>query len=157
TDYNTASHAVTINVAKATPIITWATPADILYGTPLSATQLDASTAWTVGGLNGSVAGSFTYTPAAGTVLPAGAAQTLSAAFAPSDSADYNPASATTTVTVIPDADLSLTIAGPAAGLAGQDLVYMVTATNHGPSPATGVVVTETLTPTPTDVIVVST
>jgi uncharacterized repeat protein (TIGR01451 family) len=157
TDYNPTSDSVTINVSKATPIITWADPAEMLYGTPLSATQLDATTAWPVGGVNGPVAGSFTYTPAAGTVLRAGAAQTLSAAFAPSDPADYNPASATTTVTVVPDTDLSVTIAGPATGLADQVLVYTVTATNNGPSPATGVVVTVALPPTPTDVRVVST
>src|SRR5205823_5918498 len=40
-----------------TPTITWATPADIVYGTALSATQLNATA---------STAGTFTYTPAAG-------------------------------------------------------------------------------------------
>ena len=35
---------------------------------------------WTFGGVNGSVAGPFTYTPAAGTVLSAGNNQTLSVA-----------------------------------------------------------------------------
>ena len=34
---------VTINVLKATPVITWADPADIIYGTALSATQLNAT------------------------------------------------------------------------------------------------------------------
>ena len=37
----TATVALTVN--KATPAITWATPAAITYGTALSATQLDAS------------------------------------------------------------------------------------------------------------------
>ena len=32
-----------INVSQATPTITWANPADIVYGTALSATQLDAT------------------------------------------------------------------------------------------------------------------
>ena len=41
-------------------------PGDIVYGTALSGTQLDATASWTVGGVNGSVAGTFTYTPAAG-------------------------------------------------------------------------------------------
>ena len=44
TDYNSASASATINVDKATPTITWANPADITYGTVLSATQLDAAT-----------------------------------------------------------------------------------------------------------------
>jgi uncharacterized repeat protein (TIGR01451 family) len=157
TDYSATSASVAINVEKATPDITWNAPASIIYGTPLSATQLDASAAWTVGGVSGSVAGSFTYTPAAGTVLPAGAAQTLSATFTPVDSADYTTASATTAVTVLPNTGPSVTIAGPATGLAGQNLTYTVTATNNGPFPATGVVVTASLPPTPTDVVFVST
>ena len=56
-------------VAKATPNITWANPGDITYGTALSGTQLNATSSWTVGGVLGSVAGTFTYTPAAGNVL----------------------------------------------------------------------------------------
>ena len=65
-NYTTATANVTITVAKATPVITWANPTDIVYGTPLGATQLNATT---------TVAGTFVYTPGAGTVLTAGAAQ----------------------------------------------------------------------------------
>ncbi len=43
------------------PVITWPTPKSIIFGTPLSGTQLDATA---------NVAGSFVYSPAAGTVLP---------------------------------------------------------------------------------------
>ena len=75
---------------KATPTITWATPAAITYGTALSATQLDASS---------TVAGTFVYTPAAGTVLTAGS-QTLSVTFTPTDTTDYTTATATVTLTV---------------------------------------------------------
>ena len=57
TDYTTASATVTLTVNKATPAITWATPAAITYGTPLSATQLNATS---------TVAGTFVYSPAAG-------------------------------------------------------------------------------------------
>ena len=45
---------------KATPTITWFDPADIVYGTALSGTQLDATAA---------VPGTFIYTPAAGNIL----------------------------------------------------------------------------------------
>ena len=45
------------------PIITWSTPAQIFYGTALSTTQLNATS---------SVAGTFVYTPKAGTILNAG-------------------------------------------------------------------------------------
>jgi hypothetical protein len=91
TDYNSASAMVTIDVDKATPTITWANPADITYGTALGSTQLDATT---------SVPGTFTYTPAAGTILYAGADQTLSVAFTPDDTNDYNTTSASTTIDV---------------------------------------------------------
>ena len=65
-NYTTATKTVSINVLKATPVITWATPADITYGTALSATQLNATA---------STPGTFVYTPTAGTVLNAGAAR----------------------------------------------------------------------------------
>ena len=39
TDYTTATGSVTLTVSKATPGITWATPAPIVAGTTLSATQ----------------------------------------------------------------------------------------------------------------------
>src|SRR4029079_18979260 len=62
-NYTVATKTTTINVLKATPVITWATPADITYGTALGATQLNASA---------NVPGSFVYNPIAGTVLDAG-------------------------------------------------------------------------------------
>ncbi|HEX4758172.1 MAG TPA: Ig-like domain repeat protein [Terracidiphilus sp.] len=74
------------------PVITWPTPKSIIYGTPLSGTQLDATA---------NVAGSFAYSPAAGTVLPVGP-QTLQARFTPADTIDYANATATVTLTVLP-------------------------------------------------------
>src|SRR5207249_693662 len=59
-NYNTATKTVAINVLKGTPVITWANPADIVYGTALGAAQLNATA---------NVPGTFTYTPAAGTLL----------------------------------------------------------------------------------------
>jgi len=79
-----------IRVNKATPTITWATPAAITYGTALSAAQLNATA---------SVPGTFVYAPVAGTVLGAGQ-QTLTATFTPTDSANYTTATATITLTV---------------------------------------------------------
>src|SRR5439155_220774 len=86
-NYTNATRTVAINVLRATPTITWPAPADITYGTALSATQLNATA---------SAAGTFAYTPAAGVVLNAGTAQTLSVTFTPTDAANY--ASATRTV-----------------------------------------------------------
>jgi len=81
----------TLNVAKASSTITWSAPAGITYGTALSSTQLNATA---------SVPGTFTYTPAAGTVLHAGSAQTLQAAFTPTDTANYATATKTVTLSV---------------------------------------------------------
>ncbi|HEY6181571.1 MAG TPA: beta-propeller fold lactonase family protein [Terriglobales bacterium] len=96
---------------KTTPTITWATPAAITYGTALSSTQLDATA---------SVPGTFTYTPAASTVLTAGT-QTLSVSFAPTDTTHYNSASATVSLTVNKAAP-TITWATPAAIAVGAAL-----------------------------------
>jgi len=50
TDYTSATDTVPINVWQATPTITWANPASIVYGTALSATQLDAASLLDGGG-----------------------------------------------------------------------------------------------------------
>jgi hypothetical protein len=92
TDYTTATATVQLTVNKATPPITWATPAAITYGTALSGTQLNASS---------TVAGTFVYTPVAGAVLSAGT-QTLSVLFTPNSTItdDYTTATATVQLTV---------------------------------------------------------
>ena len=90
TDYTSISKTVQITVSQATPIITWATPAGITYGTALSATQLDATS---------SVAGTFAYTPAAGSV-PAAGTDVLSVTFTPTDTTDYTSASKTVQLVV---------------------------------------------------------
>jgi hypothetical protein len=92
TDYSSVSKTVIMIVRRAAPVITWATPAPISQGTPLSATQLDATS---------TVAGTFAYTPSAGTVLPLGT-QTLSVTFTPSDILDYTRATATVQLIVNP-------------------------------------------------------
>lgn len=82
----------TLGIAKATPVITWNNPAEIVYGTALSATELNATA---------NVAGSFSYSPASGTVLNAGNSQSLSVAFTPTDTTNYNNATATVTINVL--------------------------------------------------------
>ena len=151
TDYNTATATVTLTVNKATPTITWATPASITYGTALNATQLDASS---------TTAGSFAYAPASGTVLTAGS-QTLSVIFTPTDTTDYNTATATVTLAVN-KATPSITWATPAAityGTALSATQLNASSTTAGAfvySPASGTVLTAgthtlLVTFTPTD------
>jgi hypothetical protein len=90
TNYTTATATVSVTVTTGAPTITWATPAAIAYGTALSATQLNASS---------SVAGSFSYSPAVGTVLAAGS-HIITATFTPTNTTDYLTATQTVTLTV---------------------------------------------------------
>ncbi len=82
------------SAVKTTPAITWAQPSPITYPAALSKMQLDATA---------NVAGTFVYTPPAGTLLAAGT-QKLSVAFTPTNTDNYNNASATVTITVHPPA-----------------------------------------------------
>jgi len=84
-----ADVAQSFTIGKAAPRIAWATPADLVFGAPLGAAQLNAAAI----GVNGStVGGSFSYSPAAGTELSVGN-YTLTATFTPTD-LSYGPGSA---------------------------------------------------------------
>jgi len=151
TDYNTATGTVTLTVNKATPAITWTTPAAITYGTALSATQLDATSG---------IAGTFTYSPVSGSVLTAGS-RPLSVTFTPTNTTDYNTATGTVTLTVNKATPI-ITWATPAAVPDGTTLSSVqLNATSNVPgtlsySPSVGTVMTAgtqalSVTFTPTD------
>jgi sugar lactone lactonase YvrE len=116
-------------VNKATPTVTWSTPSSITYGTALGASQLDAS--------SGGVAGTFVYSPAAGTVLQVGAGQTLSVTFTPTDTTDYNTPSAVTTTIAVVQATSTIVLSSSAAS-AGYGSSVTITATL--PTAASGTV-----------------
>src|SRR4051794_22682814 len=86
-----------VRAVRQSVTIGWPTPADITYGTALGAGQLNASAS--AGGQP--VAGSFSYTPAAGAVLNAGSAQTLRVDFTPNDSSSYASGSASVSINVL--------------------------------------------------------
>ena len=90
TDYTTATSSVLLTVNKATPVITWPTPASIGSGTPLSSTQLNAAA---------NVPSTFAYSPAAGTILPVGT-NTLNVTLTPTDAANYTTAGASVALVV---------------------------------------------------------
>jgi hypothetical protein len=69
-----ASYTATDGGSGPPSTIAWAAPANIVHGTTLSTTHLNATA---------SVPGTFVHTPAAGTALAAGARQTLSVTFTP--------------------------------------------------------------------------
>lgn len=90
-------YSCTPNGCPLTPTITWAAPAAITYGTPLSSDQLNAEASATeISGLAGeapgtsgmltsvSVPGTWAYSPAQGTVLPPGN-YTLTVTFTPTN------------------------------------------------------------------------
>jgi uncharacterized repeat protein (TIGR01451 family) len=87
-----ATDSTTIFAAPPLLEVTWATPAAITFGSAIGAGQLNATA---------SVPGTFVYTPAAGTVLPVGNGQTLSAVFTPTSS-NYTSASKAVTINVLP-------------------------------------------------------
>jgi hypothetical protein len=109
--YNTATASVSLTVVKATPSILWPTPAAITYGTRLSSVQLNASSP---------VAGTFTYSPVAGTLLSAGA-HTLAVNFVPTDGTDYKAGTTSVTITVN-QATPQITWANPAPIKSGTRL-----------------------------------
>lgn len=116
----------TLVIAKATPVITWFNPADIAYGTPLGGTQLSAASP---------APGTFAYTPAAGTVLGAGASRTLTAFFTPTDAANYATASASVTINVQKGA-AAVTLGGLSAAYDGTQKSATATTTPKGLSVA---------------------
>ena len=98
--------AQVVNWNIAMPTLAWNPPAAITYGTALGATQLDATATYN----SSPVAGTFTYTPPAGTVLHAGAGQALSATFVPTDTSSYaTPTSPVTTTLTVNPAPLTIT------------------------------------------------
>lgn len=90
--YEAIRVTVSIDVAKAAPSLQWSQPVGIVFPTALGARQLNAIA---------DIAGTITYAPAAGAVLPIGTHQ-LHATFTPDDAENYTTAAAMVTLTVIP-------------------------------------------------------
>ena len=97
-----------VNVSQSFPTLSWATPANITYGTPLGAGQLNATANRGVKhGLP--LAGTFTYSIPAGTVLPVLTGANLTAYFTPDDTANY----ASTAISVTLDVDPAVLVTTP--------------------------------------------
>jgi hypothetical protein len=131
TNFNSITDgSTTLAVTKVTPTVTWATPAAITFNTALSATQLNATFTAIVNGVSGPVAGTATYTPAAGTILNAGAGQTLSVNFVPTDTTDYNNASGSVLITVNKAATSTAVTSNNNPSFSGQSVTFTATVTN---------------------------
>jgi hypothetical protein len=129
--YSSASSTFQIN--RATPVLTWATPAPIFTTTALSATQLDATAA----GISGApLPGTFVYKPAAGTTLAAGT-QVLTTTFTPADAVTYATASAQVTIQVnYPPADVTVSV--PSTIGSGEQPGITIVLNNPYPSDLAG-------------------
>jgi hypothetical protein len=137
------SVSVLRNLFKSSPGLFWSSPSDIVYGTPLDGTQLDAVS------LN-NVEGAFVYSPPEGTVLTAGS-HTLQVVFIPFDTATFDRATNTVSLTVTP-APLTVTannfsraygaanpvFTGNVAGLVNNDNITAVYSTTASATSAIG-------------------
>jgi hypothetical protein len=133
TNYSFSFVAGNLTITKANVTITWATPAPITYGTPLSSTQLNATA---------SVPGTFAYSPSSGTLLSAGA-QTLGATFTPTDSTNYNTGNTSVVLTV----NKATSTVGVTSTLNpsrfGDTVTFQVTVSGSGAVPTGTVVITD--------------
>ena len=120
--------------------INWVAPTAILFGSALGPQQLNAS----LGNQTAAIPGMFVYSPAAGTVLPVGAGQTLSVTFTPTDTT-YAAVTASTTITVNPVAPPSSPanlVITKTLTRNGGNVVLQLTIANTGGTAAANVVLT---------------
>jgi hypothetical protein len=94
-NYTITYFAGTLTITPANQTITWNNPGDIIYGTALSSSQLNAA----VSVVGPAPAGTLTYNPAAGTILGPGSGQILSVTAAATN--DYNSATLTVSINVV--------------------------------------------------------
>ncbi|HZS52912.1 MAG TPA: hypothetical protein VFA65_00810 [Bryobacteraceae bacterium] len=136
-----------------TPTITWPAPTTMIYGVPLSSSQLNATASSTlISGLQGSgstgllttapIQGTFTYNPPAGTVLNPGL-QTLSLIFTPANigtrNSNYTIATASVPIMV---GTVAITTTGALSKIAGG-YQLVVTVNNSGNVTAPNVQLTQ--------------
>jgi uncharacterized repeat protein (TIGR01451 family) len=134
--YLTSNTSGALNVAKASTSVTWSNPADIVYGTALGGTELNAS---------GSVPGSYVYTPAAGTVLASGNGQNLHVDFTPTDATNYNGSSTDAAINVLTAVLSNSMTADRNPAPVGLNFNYKPVVSNTGNAAATNVVLTDVL------------
>src|SRR5437763_10358791 len=103
--------------------ITWSNPSNIVYGSTLSGTQLNASASVTGAAVNPLV-----YTPASGTVLHAGNTQNLHVVFTPDDTSNYNTATKDVSINVT-KATLTITADDKSKGYRAANPTFTFTPT----------------------------
>jgi Bacterial Ig-like domain (group 3) len=128
TDYASATALANFTISESTPLIAWSPVASIAYGTALGNVQLDA---------RASVPGTYSYSPAAGTLLDVGGDQKLSVTFTPQDTLEYATVTASVTITVVKAAP-TLEVSDPGGGYNGgpfpASVAIVGTGENNTPS-----------------------
>jgi hypothetical protein len=122
--YGSANALATL-IVQATPMVTWANPLPIFYGSPLTSNQLNATA---------DVPGSFAYKPNIGAVLNGGT-NTLSVIFTPIDTIDYTSATNTVSLLVVPAVPLVIWT-NPAPITYGTPLTYGASDPGCDPPPS---------------------
>ena len=124
-NYDITYNDADLTITPAAPTITWTAPSPIDNQTPLTSAQLNATA---------NVPGTFVYSPAAGTVLPAGT-QTLSVTFTPDDTVDYSMANASVPLTVANAAAPVVTTQPSSQTVNASGTAVFTAAASGGPSP----------------------
>jgi hypothetical protein len=96
-NYSASPVTGTFVISPAAPTVSWPAPDSITVGTALGAAELDATASFR----GAPLAGPFTYSPAAGSVLPVGN-QTLTVTFTPADPTDFQSVTSSVTIAVVP-------------------------------------------------------
>jgi hypothetical protein len=105
-----------------TPTVQWTNPSDIVYGTPLGSSQLNATAG---------AAGTLVYTPPGGTVLAAGSNQMLQVVFTPADPSQYTSATNSVLINVL-KADQTITFAAISGHRIGDPPILLSASANSG-------------------------
>src|SRR5439155_1394010 len=82
---------ISVQAMPEAPMLSWARPEAIVYGTPLTASELNPMA---------NVPGSFTFDPPMGQILPVGSDQLLVATFMPADIANFTEVTVTNLIDV---------------------------------------------------------
>ncbi len=130
--------AGTLVIGKEKANFQWVTPASITYGTALTVAQLDATA---------NVAGSFTYNPAAGTVLGGGPNQILSVTFTPSDTVNLSATTQTVRITVNQASAAASLSSNDNPSLAQTAVIFSVTVSSTVGTPTGSVTFLDGTTP----------
>jgi hypothetical protein len=139
TNYNTATKTVTVTVNKAVPVVTAPVATVITYGQTLAASTMSGGAA-TNANNNASVAGNFAFTTPS--LSPNAGSTNVSVTFAPTDTANYNNATTTVSVSVSKQTPVVATVPTPSAIAYGQTLAASTlsggTATNAAGAAVSG-------------------